>query len=256
MQERTKESVLMKRIKILLFLFCLSPLLVHAGGTEVVLDRAPIKVTDMASLQRGVKTFVNYCLTCHSANFMRYNRLRDLGLSKTQIKENLIFTGQKPGDLMTVSMKTKESQKWLGVTPPDLSVIARSRGADWLYTYLRQFYRDDSTVTGWNNLLFDKAAMPHVMYELQGEQRLRIEVVDDGQGGKHEVKKLELSKPGTLTKLEYDMYVADLVNFMVYLGEPAAAQREQIGIIVMLFLFGMLGLTYALKHDFWRDVHG
>ena len=140
--------------------------------------------------------------------------------------------------------------------PPDLSVIARSRGADWLYTYLRQFYRDDSTATGWNNLLFDKAAMPHVMYELQGEQRLRIEEVDDGQGGKRDIKKLELSKPGTLTKLEYDMYVADLVNFMVYLGEPAAAEREQLGIIVMLFLFGMLGLTYALKHDFWREVHG
>lgn len=133
----------MKRIRVVLFLFFLSPLLSHAGGTEVVLDRAPIETTDVASLQRGVKTFVNYCLTCHSANFMRYNRLKDLGLSKEQIKENLIFTGQKPGDLMTVALRNKEAQRWLGVTPPDLSVIARSRGADWLYTYLRQFYRDD-----------------------------------------------------------------------------------------------------------------
>ena len=255
MQARAEESVLMKRIRVLLFFFCLSPLLVYAGGTEVVLDRAPIQTTDISSLQRGVKTFVSYCLTCHSANFMRYNRLRDLGLSKAQIKDNLIFTGQKPGDLMTIAMKEKEAKQWFGVAPPDLSVIARSRGADWLYTYLRQFYRDDSTATGWNNLLFDKAAMPHVLYQLQGEQLLRIEKVDDGHGGNHDVKKLELSKPGTLTKIEYDMYVADLVNYLVYLGEPAAARRVQLGIVVMLFLFGMLGLTYALKHDFWRDVH-
>jgi len=255
MQARAEESVLMKRVRVLLFFFCLFSLPAYAGGIEVALDHAPIKTTDIPSLQRGAKTFVNYCLTCHSANFMRYNRLRDLGLNEAQIKENLIFTGQKSGDLMTVAMKEKEAKKWFGVTPPDLSVIARSRGADWLYTYLRQFYRDDSTATGWNNLLFDKAAMPHVLYQLQGEQLLRIEKVDDGHGGKHDVKKLELSKPGMLTKIEYDMYVADLVNYLVYLGEPAAARRVQIGIIVMLFLFGMLGLTYALKHDFWRDVH-
>ncbi len=255
MQARTEESDLMKRIRILLFFFCLFPLPVYAGGAAVTLDHAPIKTTDIPSLQRGAKAFVNYCLTCHSANFMRYNRLRDLGLSEAQIKDNLIFTGQKSGDLMTVAMKAKEAKEWFGVPPPDLSVIARSRGADWLYTYLRQFYRDDSTATGWNNLLFDKAAMPHVLYQLQGEQSLRIEKVDDGHGNTHDVKKLELSKPGTLTKIEYDMYVADLVNYLVYLGEPAAARRIQLGIVVMLFLFGMLGLTYALKHDFWREVH-
>ena len=245
----------MKRIRVLLFFFCLFPLPVYAGGVAVTLDHAPINTTDIPSLQRGAKAFVNYCLTCHSANFMRYNRLRDLGLSEAQIKNNLIFTGQKSGDLMTVAMKAKEAKEWFGVPPPDLSVIARSRGADWLYTYLRQFYRDDSTATGWNNLLFDKAAMPHVLYQLQGEQSLRIEKVDDGHGSTHDVKKLELSKPGTLTKIEYDMYVADLVNYLVYLGEPAAARRVQLGIVVILFLFGMLGLTYALKHDFWREVH-
>jgi len=245
----------MSGIRIILFFLFLIPLTALASGSNVTLDQAPIKPTDTLSLQRGAQIFVNYCLTCHSADFMRYNRLKDLGLSKKQIRDNLIFTGQKSGDLMTIAMKKKEAKKWFGVIPPDLSVIARSRGADWLYTYLRQFYRDESTATGWNNLVFDKVAMPHVLYQLQGEQILKVKTVDDGHGGTHEVKKLELSKPGSLTKTEYDMYVADLVNYLVYLGEPAAAYRVQLGIIVMLFLFGMLGLTYALKHDFWKEVH-
>ena len=245
----------MSGIRILLFFSFLVPFTALASGSKVTLDQAPIQPTDTLSLQRGAQIFVNYCLTCHSADFMRYNRLKDLGLSKKQIRENLIFTGQKPGDLMTIAMKKKEAKKWFGVIPPDLSVIARSRGADWLYTYLRQFYRDESTATGWNNLVFDKVAMPHVLYQLQGEQILKVKTVDDGHGGTHEVKKLELSKPGSLTKTEYDMYVTDLVNYLVYLGEPAAAYRVQLGIIVMLFLFGMLGLTYALKHDFWKEVH-
>jgi len=245
----------MRRKRVLLFFLCLVPLTAFASGSKVTLDHAPIRLTDILSLQRGVQTFVNYCLTCHSADFMRYNRLKDLGLSEKQIIDNLIFTGQKPGDLMTIAMKKKEAKQWFGVAPPDLSVIARSRGADWLYTYLRQFYRDESTATGWNNLVFDKVAMPHVLYQLQGEQLLKVETIDDGHGGKHEVKKLELSKPGLLTKTEYDMYVADLVNYLVYLGEPSASYRVQLGIFVMLFLFGMLGLTYALKHDFWKEVH-
>ena len=245
----------MRGIRVLLLFLGLVPLTAFASVSKVTLDQAPIRPTDSLSLQRGAQIFVNYCLTCHSADFMRYNRLRDLGLSVKQISDNLIFTGQKPGDLMTIAMKKKEAKQWFGVSPPDLSVIARSRGADWLYTYLRQFYRDESTATGWNNLVFDKVAMPHVLYQLQGEQLLKVETIDDGHGGKHEVKKLELSKPGSLTKIEYDMYVADLVNYLVYLGEPAAAYRVQLGIIVMLFLFGMLGLTYALKHDFWKEVH-
>ncbi len=245
----------MRGIRVLLLFLGLVPLTAFASVSKVTLDQAPIRPTDSLSLQRGAQIFVNYCLTCHSADFMRYNRLRDLGLSVKQISDNLIFTGQKPGDLMTIAMKKKEAKQWFGVPPPDLSVIARSRGADWLYTYLRQFYRDESTATGWNNLVFDKVAMPHVLYQLQGEQLLKVETIDDGHGGKYEVKKLELSKPGLLTKIEYDMYVADLVNYLVYLGEPAAAYRVQLGIIVMLFLFGMLGLTYALKHDFWKEVH-
>ena len=245
----------MRKITTILAILCLAPLVAFASESTVKLDQAPIRSGDKLSLQRGAKTFVNYCLSCHSAEYMRYNRLRDLGLSENQISDNLIFTGQKVGELMTVAMKTKEAKQWFGVAPPDLSVIARSRGADWLYTYLRKFYRDDTTATGWNNLVFDKAAMPHVLYQLQGEQSLVTNTVDDGHGGTHEVKELKLDKPGTLSKTEYEAYVADLVNFLVYLGEPAATKRVQIGIIVMLFLFGMLALTYALKHEYWKDIH-
>lgn len=245
----------MKKIKYILLVLCLLPITAFASGVEVKLDRAQIQTNDKLSLQRGAQTFVNYCLTCHSADYMRYNRLRDLGLTEKQISENLIFTGQKPGGLMNSAMVKKEAKQWFGVPPPDLSVIARSRGADWLYTYLRQFYRDESTATGWNNLVFDRAAMPHVFYQLQGEQTLKVEMVDDGHGGKHELKTLEMSKPGTLSKADYDRQVADLVNYLVYLGEPAATTRVQIGIVVLLFLFFMLGLTYALKHEYWRDIH-
>jgi ubiquinol-cytochrome c reductase cytochrome c1 subunit len=239
------------------FLFALffSPLTVLASGADIKLDKAPIQLSDKNSLQRGAQTFVNYCLTCHTSDYMRYNRLRDLGLTEAQISKNLIFTGQKPGDLMTSAMKKKEAKEWFGVPPPDLSVIARSRGPDWLYTYLRQFYRDESTASGWNNLVFDKVAMPHVLNELQGEQSLLVETTDDGHGGKHETKKLVMHKPGKLSKAEYDAYVADLVNYLTYLGEPAATYRVQLGILVMLFLFAMLGLTYALKQEYWKDVH-
>lgn len=246
---------MMRNIKAILFIFCLVPLVAFASESEVRLDKAPIRPTDKVSLQRGAQTFVNYCLSCHSAEFMRYNRLRDLGLNEQQITENLIFTGQKVGELMTVAMPEKEAKQWFGVAPPDLSVIARSRGPDWLYTYLRTFYRDDTTATGWNNLVFDKAAMPHVLYALQGEQSLIVKSEDDGHGGTHEIKELKLDKPGTLSKSEYDAYVADLVNFLVYLGEPAATKRVQLGIMVMLFLLLLLGLTYALKKEYWKDIH-
>jgi ubiquinol-cytochrome c reductase cytochrome c1 subunit len=245
----------MRKITNILLIFCLVPLVSFASGVEVKLDRTQLHPGDKLSLQRGAQTFVNYCLSCHSAAYMRYNRLRDIGLTENQISDNLIFTGQKVGELMTVAMKAKDAKQWLGVAPPDLSVIARSRGPDWLYTYLRKFYRDESTATGWNNLVFDKAAMPHVLYQLQGEQTLAVKNVDDGHGGTHEVKELKLEKPGTLSKIEYDAYVNDLVNVLVYLGEPAATKRVQLGIIVMLFLFAMLGLTYALKQEYWKDVH-
>ncbi len=182
---------------------------------------------------------------------MRYNRHRDIGWdNEAVVLDKLVMTGQKAGGLMVSAMRKNEGEEWFGVAPPDLSVIARSRGADWLYTYLRAFYRDDTTGPGWNNLVFDRAAMPHVLYELQGEQRLVVKKVD----GK-EVKNLDLVKSGSMTVAEYDRYVADLVNYLVYIGEPIANERKRIGMLVMIFLFGMLGLTYLLYREYWRDIH-
>jgi ubiquinol-cytochrome c reductase cytochrome c1 subunit len=240
----------MNRLKTLLFILCLMPFVAFSAAPGMPLDTAPVDTKDNASLQRGAESFASYCLTCHGASYMRYNRHVDIGLSEKEILDNLILTGQKTGDVMLSSMRKKEGEEWFGVAPPDLTVIARSHGADWLYTYLRAFYRDDSTVSGWNNLVFDRVAMPHVLYQLQGEQSVHVETVDGV-----EVNKLQLDVPGTLTVAEYDEFVADLVNYMVYIGEPHANKRRQIGIYVMIFLFFMLGLTYALKREYWRDIH-
>ena len=240
----------MKKITIALLILCMAPFGVLAGESGMPLDRAPIDTTDNASLKRGAETFVNYCLTCHGASYMRYNRHRDIGYTNEEILSKLVLTGQKVGDLMQSAMRKKEGEEWFGVVPPDLSVIARARGADWLYTYLRAFYRDDATHTGWNNLVFDRVAMPHVLYELQGEQRLVVKTSDKG-----EQKSLTLEKAGQLSASEYDKFVGDLVNYLVYLGEPHANARKQLGIEVMIFLLGMLVLSYALKKEYWKDIH-
>ena len=240
----------MMKIKTFLFILCMAPFIVLAAPLGMELDKAPVDISDNASLQRGAESFVNYCLTCHGASFMRYNRHRDIGLSNEEILDKLVHTGQKAGDLMQSAMWKKEGEEWFGVAPPDLSVIARSRGADWLYTYLRAFYRDDSTATGWNNLVFDRAAMPHVLYQLQGEQKLVVKTSDKG-----EEKSLSLDETGKLTAAEYDKFVADLVNYLVYLGEPHANTRKSIGFMVIIFLFGMLVLSYALKREYWKDIH-
>ena len=240
----------MKKITIALLILCMAPFGVLAGESGMPLDRAPIDTTDNASLQRGAESFVNYCLTCHGASYMRYNRHRDIGYTNEEILNKLVFTGQKVGDLMQSAMRKKEGEEWFGVVPPDLSVIARARGADWLYTYLRAFYRDDATHTGWNNLVFDRVAMPHVLSQLQGEQRLVVKASDKG-----EQKHLTLEKAGQLSANEYDKFVGDLVNYLVYLGEPHANARKQLGIEVMIFLLGMLVLSYALKKEYWKDIH-
>src|SRR3989344_2908853 len=240
--------------KLLFSLFFMLPLLALANeGAQ--LDHAPIDLKDQASLQRGARTFVNYCLNCHSAAYMRYNRLKDIGLTDAQIKDNLLFAGKKVGDTMTVSMPTKDAKNWFGVAPPDLTVIARARGADWLYSYMRSFYRDTTTQTGWNNTVFDKVAMPHVLWQLQGQQVLKVKEKTDAHGIKVESHMLELDKPGSLLPAEYDAMVADLVNFLVYLGEPAQSQRKSLGLIVLLFLGLLFVLTYYLKKEFWKDIH-
>jgi len=249
------------------WLLLAAPLYAFAAE-DVKLDRMPADVNpnDPISLQRGAQVYVNYCLGCHSASYMRYTRLQDLGLTEQQIRDNLIFTGAKVGDLMTTGMAPKDAREWFGAPPPDLSVIARSRsshagsGADWLYTYLRGFYRDPSRPTGWNNTVFPNVGMPHILYALQGEQVLKTEVVsiprgNKGEVEKHEVQKLVLEKPGAMKPAEYDRLVADLVNFLAYVGEPAKQFRTQLGIYALMFLGVLFALAYALKKEYWKDVH-
>lgn len=230
-----------------------APAVVHAAGEDIQLDRARIDSADVVSIQRGAQVFVNYCLNCHSATAMRYNRLMDLGLTEQQIKDNLLFTGEKVGDPMHIAASRKDQREWFGVEPPDLSVIARSRGVNWLYTYMRSFYRDPARVTGWNNLAFADVGMPHVLWQLQGTQVLDSGIEEHG-GQKVAHKKLVLESPGTMSPLEYDQLVRDLVNYLSYMGEPAKTRRVQIGIVVLFFLSLLLVLSWLLKMEYWKDV--
>ena len=241
----------MKRLKNFLFLLAVAPVVAFASGPAVHLDKAPVNLADQDSLQRGARMFVNYCLNCHSASSMRYTRLQDLGLTEDQIKDNLLFAAEKPGETMKVGMDKKDAKAWFGATPPDLSVISRSRSPDWLYTYLRGFYRDDSRATGWNNTVFDKVGMPHVLWSLQGEMVPVYKKV-----GEHQViDRLELAKPGSVTLAEYDAMVGDLVNYLAWMGEPAQLKRKQLGLIVLAFLAFFFVVAYYLKKEFWKDIH-
>jgi ubiquinol-cytochrome c reductase cytochrome c1 subunit len=205
------------------------------------LDNAKINLDDEQSLQRGARNFINYCLNCHSANYMRYNRLADIGLSDDVIKENLLFTAEKTGELMDINMDSTEAKKWFGANPPNLTVTARSRGKDWIYSYLRTFYVDESRELGWNNLVYPNAAMPHVLWELQGVQNL-------------EDNKLKLTKSGLLSAEEYDQFVLDTTNYMVFMSEPAKLVRHKIGYYVIGFLLILLILVINLKKEFWKDI--
>ncbi len=246
--------------KLFSVLLLLLPALAFAAGDHVKLDHAPIDESDQASLQRGARHFVNYCLNCHSANYMRFNRLQDIGLSEDQIRDNLVFTGVKVGDLMKIAMDPKDGKSWFGATPPDLTVIARSRaseagsGADWLYTYLRGFYRDAERPTGWNNTVYPNVGMPHVLWELQGEQVLAEHKVR-GDGFMKTEMAPKLDKPGKLTPAEYDQMVADLVNYMVFMGEPVRSSRKTLGMFVLLGLGLLFIFVYVLKKEYWKDVH-
>jgi ubiquinol-cytochrome c reductase cytochrome c1 subunit len=228
-----------------------APLAAHAATTGYKLDHAPIKSNDLVSLQAGARTFVNYCLNCHSAQYMRYNRLTDLGLTEAQIKDNLMFAADKVGETMKVSMSVKDGKAWFGVPPPDLSVVGRSRGADWLYTYLRTFYRDPTTATGWNNPVFQNSAMPHVLWTLQGERHLEMVPRNDGAGVEYKWSQLSA---GAQSAVEYDHTVLDLVNFLVYVGEPSASSRTPLGVVVLLVLGIVFVFAYAMKREFWKDV--
>lgn len=243
----------MKRLLAALFLAVLVSSAAQAAEEGYRLDRAPIDPTDLASLQAGARTFANYCLSCHSAEYMRYNRLTDIGLSTDQIRDNLMFASDKVGDSMKVALTAQEGKKWFGVAPPDLTVIARARGADWLYTYLRTFYRDPKTASGWNNAVFPNVAMPHVLWTLQGQRAL--DIVKGEEGGNETVAyKWRRLTPGLESRVEYDTTVRDLVNYLAYMGEPAAVERKRIGIVV-LFALGILFIfAYLLKKEYWKDV--
>jgi ubiquinol-cytochrome c reductase cytochrome c1 subunit len=246
----------MKRLKNFLFLLAAVPVIAFASEAGPQLDKAPVNLSDQESLQRGARMFVNYCLNCHSAGAMRYSRMQDLGLTEEQIKDNLMFAAEKPGELMKVGMTKADAKAWFGATPPDLSVVARSRGADWLYTYLRGFYRDDSRATGWNNTVFDKVGMPHVLWSLQGEQIAHFKTSVDHEGKEtHVFDRFELVKPGSVTLAEYDAMVGDLVNYLTWMGEPAQLQRKQLGLIVLAFLAIFFVVAYYLKKEFWKDIH-
>ena len=241
---------------VLTVLLVLVPAWVVAAGGGHGLDKANIDPNNRESQQRGARLFVNYCLSCHSAELMRYERIgRDLDINEKMLKENLIFTGGKIGDLMTVATADADSKEWFGTIPPDLTVIARSRGVDWLYSYMRSFYRDDSKLIGVNNLVFPDVGMPHVMWELQGWQEPVITTVKDPDGTERKVVELELVEPGLLTPKEYDRAVRDLVNFLDYMGEPAKYERQHLGVKVIMFLLVLLVLAVLMKKDFWKDVH-
>lgn len=267
-----------------------SPLVAQASGGGVPLDRFPTaKLSDNASLQNGAKLFVNYCLGCHSANLMRYNRLKDIGLTDAQIKENLMFTGTKVGDPMRIAMAPEDAKTWFGALPPDLSVTARARasgdgsGADWIYSYLRSYYRDATRATGWNNAVFPNVGMPHVFYQLQGTRGATIEEIKKGEGhgfvktvisfdavtgarsettekieGGHphegSTVKLGPASGGSLTQAQYDEQVADITAFLTYVSDPSAKTRTALGTWVLLFLTLFIAVAWWLNREYWKDI--
>jgi ubiquinol-cytochrome c reductase cytochrome c1 subunit len=258
----------MKKLLISLFVACgfaLSAMPAAASEAGYPWDKFPEeKMTDMAALQNGARLFVNYCLNCHSAQYMRFNRLQDIGLSDDQIKKNLLFATEKVGDTMRTTLDPKQAKDWFGTAPPDLSVIARSRseigrgtGADYLYTLWRTFYRDDTKPTGWNNLAFPDIAMPHALWQLQGERRaVFAEVKDAHDPAKtvHRFERFEQVTPGTLSELEYKEAVGDLVAYLQWMGEPAQGSRIRIGVGVLLFLGLLIVFTWRLNAAYWKNV--
>ena len=232
----------------------------HAAEGGLAWDKAPNKTNDLAALQNGAKLFVNYCLNCHSAAFMRYNRLQDIGITEQQIKDNLLFVTDKVGDTMKSPIDPQEAKEWFGAVPPDLTLIARSRsghggtGADYLYTYMRTFYRDPSRPTGWNNLAFPNVGMPHVLWELQGD-REPVFVKTEEHGHAVEIfKGWRQVSPGTLTPLQYDQAVGDLVGYLQWMAEPAQNHRVRVGAWVLLFLAALTVIFWRLNAAFWKDV--
>ena len=245
--------------KIIFAVLTLLPSLVFANAGAVHLDKANYDLSDKASLQRGAATFMNYCAGCHSTQYQRYNRVAaDLEIPEELMKENLIFTGAKVGDLMKSAMSEKDAAKWFGAPPPDLTLVARVRGADWIYTYLRTYYQDDSTPTGWNNLVYPNVGMPHALWQLQGIRTAKFEERKDPKDPSRMEKVFvgyEQVTPGTMKPQEYDDNMADLVAFMSWMAEPAQLQRKRLGVVVLIFLAIFTLLAWRLNKAYWKDIH-
>ena len=248
--------------KKLIAILALLPGLALAAEGHAPLEKAPERPS-LSSLQNGAKLFVNYCLNCHQASSMRYNRLRDLGLSEQQIRDNLLFTSTKVGDLMTTALRPGDAKEWFGAVPPDLSVIARAKaspagtGGDYLYTYLRTFYKDDTRPTGWNNLVMPNVAMPHVMWELQGVRTIKMREEKDAHDPTktaHVFDGWNVVTPGSMSNQEFDAATADLVAFMEWMAEPAQGTRKRLGVWVVLFMSIFAGLAWLLSKSYWKEV--
>jgi ubiquinol-cytochrome c reductase cytochrome c1 subunit len=257
----SEEFTTMKKIILALLMGLSVAISSHAASSGIAWDKAPDKTNDLEALQSGAKTFVNYCLNCHAAAFMRYNRLKDIGLTEQEIKDNLLFTTDKVGDTMKVSVDPRQAKEWFGGNPPDLTLIARSRsavgmgpGADYLYTYLRTYYPDDTKPTGWNNLAFPNVGMPHVLWELQGMRAPVFDTIEEHGHQTQVFKGWTQLTPGTLTQAEFDNEMGNLVSYLQWMAEPAANTRVRVGVVVLLFL-GLLTLfTWRLNVAFWKDI--
>lgn len=253
----------MTLLKKLLAALALVPALALASEGGFPLDKAPDRSGDLSALQNGARLFVNYCLNCHSASLVRYNRLRDIGLSEDQIRDNLLFSSDKVGDLMKVSLAEKDAKAWFGGVPPDLSLIVRAKssaagpGADYVYTYLRTYYQDESRPTGWNNLAYPNVGMPHVLWELQGVRNAKFVDEKDPHAEGKTIRKFvgfDQVTPGKMSAKEYDEQMADLVGFMGWMAEPVKSKRQQIGVWVLLFLGLLVLLTWRLNASYWKEV--
>lgn len=244
--------------KTIIALFALVPSLVlAAGGPKVPLDPVDIDLTDKASIQNGMKIFMNYCLGCHQQQYQRYQRTaEDNGISMDILKENLMFTGEKVGDHIKNSMPDADAKEWFGSTPPDLTLVARVRKPEWIYTYLRSFYVDETRPFGVNNTVFPNVGMPHVLQSLQGVPTLEAQTaMVDGQEGVEQGKEIVVDGSGELSPAEYDAAMRDLVNYLVYTAEPTRLESERLGTWVIGFLLIFLVFAYLLKKEYWRDVH-
>lgn len=225
-----------------------------AAAEGVGLQAANIRVDDIGAMQRGARLFFNYCAGCHSLKYVRYSRLaEDLQLDPKDVEKNFVFTGGKIGDHAVSHMPAEDGTKWFGKAPPDLSLEARSKGPDWIYSYLKSFYLDPSRPLGWNNTVFADASMPNPLWELQG---LQVAVTKaGGAGGETEIEGLEIRTPGRQNAREFDRTARDITAFLQYAGEPVALKRESMGVWVLLYLAFFTLIAYLLKHEFWKDVH-